>query len=388
MRIALVWNADARLIDITVRHERYARGFEALGHEVTTVCTAGAGAGYPHPTLLVRDREQLADSALWRAQGFDVALLVTWHRMPDVLAALRSAGTRTVAIADSDGQVSARVHPRRTLAECLAQQPRWDLKLRAAKAWLLRLPRQAASDDRAKVESTRHSDVVVFGTERARRNFCRLLRRYGADGLCERTAVAPHPVDEEFCERLVNGRRPQRLIAIGRWDSPQKDGPLLEQALRLYLGSGGRAEVLLIGRGGEELFADLVRQYPQVRYLGVQPAGRVADLLAESRSLIISSRWESGPIVAWEALALGASVVGTPIPNLTEITGAGQFGRVSVSRRPADLAAAIRREMAAWDAGRRDPRAIAEHWRPRLHPAAVCRAMIDALAHSSSATHA
>ena len=44
--------------------------------------------------------------------------------------------------------------------------------------------------------------------------------------------------------------------------------------------------------------------------LGIQPRERIRELMAECRAVLIPSRWESGPIVANEMLALGGTVVG------------------------------------------------------------------------------
>src|SRR5438094_4775432 len=113
-RIALVWNAAARLTDISFRHELYVRGFEALGHQAITVCTRESAEGYACPVHAVAKAADLAEPNLWLRLGCNIAVMVTWHRMADALAAMRAAGTRTVALADSDGQVSMRVHPRAT----------------------------------------------------------------------------------------------------------------------------------------------------------------------------------------------------------------------------------------------------------------------------------
>jgi glycosyltransferase involved in cell wall biosynthesis len=379
MRIALVWNADARLVDITVRHELFVRGFEALGHEVVTACTPRAAEGYAYPVHAVAERGDFADPALWRHLGADVAVMITWHMMTDVLAAIRSAGTRTIAIADSDGQVSTRVHPRATWQGMIATQPRWDLKVRATRHWLQRCLLHGRREDLDKIESTRHSDLVVFGTERARDNFRRILTHYRQHRLARRLTVAPYPVNEAFCGGPIPTRKRNRIVAIARWDSPQKDAGMMAAALRLFLAQKTATEIVLVGRGGEEWFRELARRFPQVRYLGVQSPEKIADILAESRSIVFASRWESGPIAAWEALALGSTVIGAPIPNLACLAADGRFGRVSATRRPADLARAIRDEMRAWEDGRRDSVAIASHWRARLRPAAVCRTLLDGL---------
>src|SRR5207302_4850916 len=121
---------------------------------------------------------------LWRRLGCNVAIIIAWHGMVDILAAMRAAGTRTVALADSDGQVSMRVHPRATWLGMIAQQPRWDLKVRASKSWLQQYLFNSRDEDLKKVESTRHSDIVVLGTQQAADHFQQLLRYYQLPDLC------------------------------------------------------------------------------------------------------------------------------------------------------------------------------------------------------------
>ncbi len=106
MRIALVWNSPARLADISLRLELYVRGFAALGHEALTVCWPGAGEGYPCPTVTA-DEAALGRTDFWRDLGAEVALVITWHRMGEILAAQRAAGMRTINVPDSDGCVGA-----------------------------------------------------------------------------------------------------------------------------------------------------------------------------------------------------------------------------------------------------------------------------------------
>jgi glycosyltransferase involved in cell wall biosynthesis len=376
MRIAIVWNAPSRLVDISLRHDLYVRGFEALGHEVITVCTSVTAEAYPCHVHTVATSADLAEPDLWRRLRCDVAVMITWHGMADILAAMRAAGTKTVAIADSDGQVSMRVHPRATWLGMIANQPRWDLKARASKAWLQHYLLHSRAQDRNKLESTLYSDALVFCTVPAAAHFKRFLDYCGQGTLASRLRVVPYLVDEKFCQQAVPAEKPNRILGVARWDSPQKDARLMAEAIRIYLEQGGRSEFALIGPGGESWFSALAGRFPLVRYLGVQPPVKVASLLADSRAIAFSSRWESGPIAAFEALAVGSTVIGAPIPNLIDLCAGGRFGSASPTRRPADLAQAIHQEMNAWGSGQRGPRAIAEHWRAKLHPTVVCRQLL------------
>src|SRR5207302_4946457 len=99
----LRWQAAARLSDISFRHDLYVRGFEALGHQAIIVCPQESAEGYPGRVHTIASAAELAEPDLWRQLDCNVAVIITWHGMTDVLAAMRAAGTRTVALADSDG---------------------------------------------------------------------------------------------------------------------------------------------------------------------------------------------------------------------------------------------------------------------------------------------
>ncbi|MBW3612097.1 MAG: glycosyltransferase family 4 protein, partial [Actinobacteria bacterium] len=73
--------------------------------------------------------------------------------------------------------------------------------------------------------------------------------------------------------------------------------------------------------------------------------GDVADLLAAADVVVVPSRWESGPLVLFEALALGRPVVSTPVgaaPGLlADGGGDGCGGRLVAVDDPVALAEAV-----------------------------------------------
>ena len=184
-------------------------------------------------------------------------------------------------------------------------------------------------------------------------------------------------MDECYLSGEVPATRERRLVAVGRWDDPQKDAALLAATVRRVLAADPDIGFDLIGPGGEAAFAALWRRQPRVRYLGPQPPEVVAELLRRSRSLLLSSRWESGPIVANEALSLGCTLVGpVRVPTFEAYCAGGRYGTACRSGSPQALAAAVLDEMRAWDDGRRDPAAIAATWRPRFDPRTVCEQLL------------
>lgn len=382
MRVALVWNHRSRLLDCSFRFEQYVAGFERLGHEAVMVCDRDSAEGWEGPLEVVEGPERFEDVGLWGELGAEVVVIVTWHRMAAVLAAIQQAGCKVVSITDTDGQIGLRVYPWFALQRMMVYQTDLVGRLKCLKYWLERYLLdgiRGSAEDREQVASTRSSDAVIMGSAEAQRNLRRYLARQGAAELGARVFVVPFTIGDAFLSCPVPETQQDRVVAIGRWDDPQKDSGLLAAALEIFLDGGATTEVVICGRGGEPWFGALAERFPGLRYLGVQDQESVARLLSESRAIVFSSRWEGSPHAALETLALGATLVGTPIPSLESWTEGGRFGTVAASHRPRQLARALRQEMAAWDQGRRQPREISRHWRARLAPEAVCGRMLAAL---------
>ncbi|MEM7582048.1 MAG: glycosyltransferase family 4 protein [Acidobacteriota bacterium] len=382
MKIALVWNHRSRLLDCSFRFEQYLVGFEALGHAATVVCDHDSAQGFDGPLHVVETADQLATPEVWRATGAEVAVIVTWHRMPEVLQAMQGAGLQVIAVTDTDGQMGLRTFPRLSLERMLVYQPSPRGRLRVFKYWLTQWIKgiwRTSPEDLELLASTRASDAVILGSTEARRNFRRFLHGAGAGGLCDRLHVVPFTIGDALLSCPVPEHKRDCIVAIGRWDDPQKDAGLLAAALERFGETRPTTEVAILGRGGDAWFAGLERFAPRLRYVGVQQQEQVAHQLAEARSIVFSSRWEGCPHAALEALACGATVIGPAIPSLNSWADEGRFGTVTASRRPRALADAMVREMSAWDAGQRNAQDISRHWRQVLDPAVVCQAMLQAL---------
>jgi glycosyltransferase involved in cell wall biosynthesis len=381
MKIALVWNGPVGLDRISFRHELYLAGCSALGHHAILVTARELAGSFAGSTRLLPDRAALERTDTWRTLQADVALAVTWHRMSGMLGAIRAAGTRVVAIADSDGQVGFAAHPRLSWRRIGAYQKSAFDRLRALRYFASRFAASATRRDPEELEfvaSTRASDRIVLGSAPAVGRFSRFLRQQGAGELAARLAAVPFAVPELFCTQPLPAKE-DRVVAIGRWSDPQKDAPLLASALHDFFLRRRSTEVVLFGADAERAFGELARDEPRLRLAGVQQPDVVARTLATSRVALLSSRWETGPHVATEALALGATLVSPPMPNPEGMIDGGRFGTLAASRRPGALAGALEKELRAWDRGERDAAAIAAHWRARLSPASICRSLLDTL---------
>jgi glycosyltransferase involved in cell wall biosynthesis len=377
-RACIVWNSPTRLADSSIRYERYARGLRALGYDAAIVATAAAAADFPEAVHTVSDPAALYDAGLWAKLRPDLVLIPTWLGMADLLAAIRPHARRIVALSDSDGYVGARVHPRQLLIRSWSLHDRFPDRVRSA-LWLARQYLWAyPTVDGPMLASCRLCDRVAVCSPGARQNLEAFFRFHGEPGLAERVVVAPYPVDESFDAAPVSPVRADQVVAIGRWGDRQKAALMLARVVRRFVRAGGQSRVVILGSGGTDHFRGLQADHPdQVRYLGVVPQQQVRELMGESRVLLSTSRWESGPIVALEALLTGCTVVGPRvIPGFRQLCESGEYGACYSPRTSRAAAAVLLAETRVWADGRRDPAAIAAAWRGHFTPKAVCEQLL------------
>ena len=382
MKVALVWPEDVPLAAISFRFEHYLTGFRTLGHEVILVAGKGLGQDFPHP-ITEAEPEDFVAPDFWRQLALDVAIVLTWHRFSALLGTFRGVGTQVVAISDSDGLVGLRSHPWMVFQRMWFYQRTLRDRLRCLHYFLDRYfndGRRGAPEDREFLASTHNSDAVVFGSEPAVDAFRDFLRFHGEEeALAHRLRVVPYAVPEAFVRHPIPERKEPSLVALARWSDPQKNAGLLAQALGRFLPHHPEAEVEIFGRDGEPFFADLADRFPNFHLRGPQPPPRVLESLLKCRIVLFSSRWETGPHAATEALALGATLVSTPFPNAVGLAADGRFGTVARQHRARSLAEALQEEWTQWEDGQRNPQDIAEYWRPRLSPEIICRQLLEAL---------
>jgi glycosyltransferase involved in cell wall biosynthesis len=142
--------------------------------------------------------------------------------------------------------------------------------------------------------------------------------------------------------RMRNPRRERHrdFLWIGRLE-PQKD-PLL--ALKTLLAVGASAHLTMLGEGSlrrlieQQIVALKLEQ--RVTLMGHIP--EIEAHLASADALLITSRFEGGPAVAVEALAMDVPVVSTDCSYLLQdLLKTPESGQIVTSRDPVDLAAAL-----------------------------------------------
>ena len=388
MKIAIIvpaiWYSD-NPSKFSVNLSLYVEAFVAAGHTPVLVCREGSEYRVDYPVLSV-PAEQLTQAEFWRGLNLDAALAFTWMRHETMLTALQAAGVFVVAKGDNDGMLSVRLFPAHHYQMMMSGAETPLKKLRTLRHWLGRRFVLSAGADAGVIASIAASDRVSVETSLAKASLERMLTYYGRSDLAGKLCVLPHLVAETILTEPIRVERMEKIVAIGRWDDPQKDAPLLAGTLEKYLANRPKTQVVLLGRGGGKVFAPLRRRYPLVSDLGSVPRQEIAKHLAEARILLVTSRWESFHIAAHEALCLGATVVGPYVIPVPDICREGAYGTLACGRRPGQVATALEREMQAWEAGLRAPERIAAFWRPRLSAESSVRQILEMVMHGRRAT--
>lgn len=157
-------------------------------------------------------------------------------------------------------------------------------------------------------------------------------------------AAAPVPARSAGEVRAFYGVAPgEHLLVTAARLNPQKDLPMLLDAVARLRRQRPGVKLVIAGEGREE--SSLRARIVQLG-LGdaVTLAGRlpsVADELAAADVVVVSSRWESGPLVLVEAMQLARPVVTTAVGVAPSVVTDGVTGRLVPVGDAAAFAAAL-----------------------------------------------
>jgi len=376
MKIAVLLKAP--WVPGSVDMTEYLRVLQSMGHQSVMVCL-DRSFGPPGFDVEAASQQTLEDPAFYRRLKLDACIAFTWLKDHKIIEAMKAAGVRVLLRGDTDGQISVRHFPAPHFRVRMSAARGVRQRLAAVKHWTQRYLFEYRLEDRDRVLALASADAIVLETAEAAQNVVHFLRKQRQLDIASRLHVAPHFVSKDFLEAEVPVQRNPSVVSIGRWEDVQKNAPLLCRTIELHLARYPQTSFWIIGpEAGSKEFIRLTTKYPQVKFLGPQTPAQISKLLAHSQILLSSSRWEGSPLVANEALAVGATVVGTPITAFIDIATRG-YGTISRRHSATSLAEALDTETKTWIAGKRDPRAIAAYWRPQLSSRVVISNLLNLL---------
>ncbi len=324
--------------------------------------------------LIVGTLSDMSCPQWWRDHGPALVVLYAWGmpRYTSIAKAIRDAGIRLQVQFDSDGVVSPRVDPWLYFYSIY-----WTYREHGYRNRLRAFPGILAglnwawhwinpfAYDRPMVRHLEQADWIALESPLAAIRVRQFLCDMARPSLADRVIVNPHPVADDF--RYHGKAKGDEIIAVGRWQSAQKDPALLLRVLQEVLHRHPGWSATLIG-SGDEFLKRTISVWPEplrrrVRILGKIPHELLIPELQHARILLATSRYESFHIAAAEALCCGASVVGLAhLASFCHFVSV-QSGSLAVTRRCADLVSAVSAEIHAWQTGMRDPEAISAYWR-------------------------
>jgi glycosyltransferase involved in cell wall biosynthesis len=233
-----------------------------------------------------------------------------------------------------------------------------------------------------KIRHLEHADLIVLPSPLAQHRYSRYLLAMQRADLIGRLRWVPYPVVKEMTYEPAIPKK-NVIIAVGRWQSVQKNTPLLLRVLERVLSEQPRYSARIIGSGSEAV-QNLAQRMSADCRSRIDIAGRVDHskipaFYRESQILLCTSRYESFMIAGGEALCCGCSVVGDGrIASLPYLTGLGS-GTTSCDSSLDNLRDAAMVEINAWQSGERNPVQISRAWQARLHADRVAGAFLKLL---------
>ena len=266
----------------------------------------------PIPSVLWVSQQDVRDPLWWQSHKPDLVILGLWTRpkYDSIRRAALSATPQVVERADSDGMRTAscdlltyakrrfdyfrdRTYPLPSLLSIPASIF-YSFASILATPWIeYRLSK-----------TLRLLPSILVETPQATALWKSLVRRLGADP--EKIHHVPHPIQTDIFKFDPAIQKKNQIISVGRWDSYQKNLPLLLRTFRDFLDKNPTWSSLVIGSG-------LPSKSPHPRITFLLPTGpnQLARQMQESKIFLSSSKYESFGLAAAEATACGCVVVGT-----------------------------------------------------------------------------
>jgi glycosyltransferase involved in cell wall biosynthesis len=328
----LFWHRDLGLL---------TKAFRALGHNALLVVHPATepspapdsfshseirNSKSPIPPVLWVSQKDVRDPIWWQSQKPDLVILGLWTRpkYDPIRRAALSAAPHVIERADSDGMRTA------SCGLLTYAKRRFDYFRDRTYYWpsLLSIPASifysfasivATPWIEARLARTlKLLPAIAVETPPATALWKSLASRLGVNPA--RIHHVPHPIQTDIFKFDPAIQKKNQTISVGRWESYQKNLPLLLKTLRAFLDKDLTWTSLVIGSG---LPAKCL--HPRITLLPPTSPQQLAPLMQESKIFLSSSRYESFGLAANEAKACGCTTVDTsenhnlrphaPLPN-------------------------------------------------------------------------
>jgi len=288
------------------------RAFRQLGHDAQLVCYPTTHSKDPldRPVQLIT-LSQAISKEWWTQQMPDLVILGLWTRpkYDPVRRAALSATPHVIERADSDGMRTAScgffTYAKRRFDYFRDRTYHWPSLLSIPASIFYSFASTLATpwiEFRLR-KTLKLLPSILVETPHATNLWKSLATRLGVDP--SKIHCVPHPIQTDIFKFDPTIPKKNQIISVGRWESYQKNLPLLLKTLRAFLDKNPSWTSLVIGSG-------LPTKYPHPRITFLPPTSpeQLAPLMQESKVFLSSSRYESFGLAAAEATACGCAFVG------------------------------------------------------------------------------
>ena len=277
-----------------------------------------AASNINHPTSKIPEEPVLWPSApdvrnpsWWQSQKPDLVILGLWTRpkYDPIRRAALSATPHVIERADSDGMRTAScgffTYAKRRFDYFRDRTYHWPSLLSIPASIFYSFASILATPwiETRLARTLKLLPAIAVETPHATNLWKSLATRLGADP--EKIHCVPHPIQTDIFKFDPAIQKKNQIISVGRWDSYQKNLPLLLKTLRSFLDENPSWTSLVIGSG-----LPAKSPYPQITFLPPLSPPDLARLMQDSKIFLFSSRYESFLMSGVEALSCGCAVVG------------------------------------------------------------------------------
>lgn len=224
-------------------------------------------------------------------------------------------------------------------------------------------------------------DWITAETPYATNNTVSWLYSQHLPDAAKRTVLLPHPVPDEFNCFSENPKKKKQILAVASdWLNPLKGGKVLGESLAIMLQSQSDYSAIVVGTNSDIVKNEALKKSPnsaeRITAVPLRPSHELMPFYRESQIFVTPSGSESGPIVAFEAICCGCSLVFPPeLKQLNFCSDAGH-GTIANKRTPRGIAKALVKESEAWTMGARNSVEISKTWTKIFHTSNASRQLL------------
>ena len=333
---------------------RFAQYLSSHGHEgIKVILSDATSPSNPKSPLLAMETfRQWCDPEYWRSFQADGALCyfgLSSKRFVPVVAAMKAAGLRLALKMDSAMGIQPQTLPSLDDFRRLYWRSRNTRTVISSTIQaLLSTARMVVFSGGASLLSFLEAfELITVESPLAADNTKAWCRRKNRTDLAEKVIILPHPVPDDFRYDPHLQSKQKRIFATALdWDNPRKGGRITAKALSRFLMRHPNWTASIVGNNSSQLAAMVdndIEHFPQMI------SEKLLPYYQSSMIFITASGEESGPIVAFEALACGCSIVFPPHLRQLSWSEAYGMGTMSSSRTPESLVEALEKEASRWE---------------------------------------